>query len=97
MIKISSTAQVSGFLYDNEELYDIVKNEVQTLDGFLKFKLYIDKSESTLIPTVNIVIILKKEYEIMNTLDSSLERAESILEWEFKYRVEKVKIYALWK
>jgi hypothetical protein len=97
MIKISSTSKVSGFLYEDEEVFSLIEKEAKQLDGFKKVKLYLDKSNSSLVPTLNIVIMLKKEYEIMNKLDNSLDRVEAILEWEFKYRIERINIYVIWK
>lgn len=94
--KIQNTTYVSGSLYKNEKISDIIKNIIQYLDGYKDLKLYLDLSNKYL-PIINIVIMMNKQYEVMDVLDGTLVTVIERIEDEFKFASEKVFIYFLWK
>ena len=75
--EIKSVNMIGGILYHNEIINPMVFNYVKNIDGFIKFKIYkfIDNSMSK----YNIVIMIKKEYELLNKLDDSFNTITSNL------------------
>ena len=96
--KVSSVNYINGQRYRNvfieQVIGDILKE--QKMDGLKGFKMYLDES-NLLLPILNIVIMVNKNYELMNMLDGSLKSISEKLESEFRFTKEKMFLFIIWK
>lgn len=94
--KITSVNCISGQRYRNKKIEDTIYDILKSISGLKGFKMYLDESY-TLLPMLNIVIMVDKDFELVNTLDNSLITVSKEMEEEFRFTKEKMFLFIIWK
>lgn len=94
--EIKSLNYVSGYRISSGKHEEKLNEIFANISGFKKFKLYLDEQDKFL-PYLNIVLIIDKNFEVMNKMDNSLNDMENLIYEYFRFKLEKVFIYIIWK
>ena len=79
MRMIKSINEVSGFLASNNQreiLDQLLQEALMNIDGLIKYKFYVQERFNSPINKISIVLIIKKEYELVYALNNELNKFE---------------------
>ena len=95
---INSKTEVCGLLYDkNSLLYDYLNEKLSSIDGFLKLSIYEVSKNHYAANTMNIVLEIDSKYQVLNNLDSSMDKILQSIKEEFNNKFIILNYYVIYK